>query len=994
MCRILPAVIFLLIVTQLIPVQGRSGIPAAGGSGGLSGAITALQDTTGQDSIPAGSLEDFIALPGGPGEAVVVPPAELSLFPAVSLQQFLKGQAPGLYVQEPSGEPGTLQPFFMRGTPMPLLSARDVYQAQPLVVLDGIPLIGEHPFAFDIQQYDYNRIGPATNLLANIDMDHIEKVEVLSDLAGTAVYGPQGANGVIALTTRKAGTERRIHFNSYVGISQRPEVTTINGDYENAFRRQFYDRYTAAGRYSEDDVYPLYLSDSLNNAYYGPSNWTDSYYRNGVVHSVNASISGGTERANFRFAVGNMSNQGIADETGLNRYSAMFGINMKPMEWLLFSAMVNGNRLERVRNRNLRDRFAQMGYMPDLGAPLAPNKETYDRYLGQFGNSFDDNKTNVLEGYARLAFDLGRVKFATRLSVDYNEGYRDLFYPRTLMEDNSYASNYYGFNQRLVLDNVLTYTHPFGSAHDLSLEAGQSIQWDTYKYNYAYAYKGVNDFIKINLLESDPDKDNYLLPLAFPRELVYKFLDRTQQNLMAFYGKISYDYAGKYSATLLLRGDGSSNAQPTERWLFTPVLSLGWDMKSDLLAENPVVSALDFRLSAGRSGRLNVYDNFSQGPQYTAEIGFTGNPVAPGYNGFAILSRPYSFGWVGYGIPWAYTDQLNAGMEAGFLEGRFRLRAGWYLKQDKNQLLGIPSYAEYGYSQSYEPGMDVENTGVDLMLSAGILQPVRKDVSWAASFHINLNRNRLKALPRGLDELVLGDRLLQVGKAVDQYWLLTNDGIYTSDAEVPVVNGETMTYNGITLRAGDPKWRDLNGDNRIDDNDKTLMGHILPGASGGFINDLRYRNWSLNLHLYFNLGRQLVNREMAGRFDFINREGTSDMDAVKEITYWEKRGDYSQYPLYNPWSSVIPYRADQDLFLEDASFLKLRSVSLGYDLSAWLGRRSSKIERIFIYASASNLFTLTPYTGRDPELVNYTGYDNGYGMYIPRTYTVGVKMDL
>src|SRR5690554_4794733 len=216
------------------------------------------------------------------------PVEHTSRFPAVSIHQALKDQVAGLYIQETTGEPGAVQQMFLRGAPMPVFSMRDVYQSQPLVVLDGIPLIGEHPFAFDIQQYDFNRIGPATNLLSNIDMNNIASISVLKDLASTAIYGPMAANGVIVITTKQPTTTRKISFSSYVGMAQRPMVTTINGSYENAFRQQFYDRYTATGRYSSDDSYPLYLSDSLNASYYGPSNWTESYYQTGLLYSANA----------------------------------------------------------------------------------------------------------------------------------------------------------------------------------------------------------------------------------------------------------------------------------------------------------------------------------------------------------------------------------------------------------------------------------------------------------------------------------------------------------------------------------------------------------------------------------------------------------------------------------------------------------------------------------------------------------------------------------
>lgn len=916
---------------------------------------------------------------------------KIARFPAATLQQYMKDQAPGLYVQENSGEPGTVQPMYIRGISMPILGQKEIYQSQPLVVLDGIPLIGEHPFAFDIQQYQFDRIGTATNLLTNIDMNNIESIQVLKDVGNTAFYGPLAANGVIAITTKQPGAKRSISFNSYIGVAQRPTITTINGDYENAFRKQFYDRYTAIGRYSADDAYPLYLSDSLNVAYYGPSDWSDSYYRNGLVYSADADISGGGDRANFRFAVGHMQNQGVADQTGMKRYSALFNINMKPTEWLLFSAMINGNRVVRDRNRTLRDRFSTMSYIPDLSSPLSPNNRIYSQYLNQFDNSFDNNATNIVEGHAKLVFDLDRLMITSRLAVDYNESGRDLFYPRTLMEENSFASNYYGYNQRLIFDNHISYDASTGDQHSFLIEAGNVLQWDAFKYNYAYAYKGINDFIKINLLESDPDDGNYLNPLAFPRELVFKFLDYTNQNLVSFYGRGTYRFDNRYTVSLLLRTDGSSNAQPTNRWLFTPTLSFDWNIKNDLLADAAAFSTFNLRASAGRLGRLNVFDNFSQGPSYSTFVGYTGNVVTPGYNGFGVLNRPYDFGWSGYGIPWAYSDQLNIGLDIGLANERFRINLDWYTKYDRNQLLGIPSYAEFGYRQSYNAGMDVNNTGVELLLG---VDAVKKDnFTWTPSLNLNYNTNRLVSLPGGLNEIVINNRLFRVGERIDRFWILQNEGIYLTDDEVPTAEGNTMTYSGIPLRAGDPRWADVNGDNIINDADRELTGTILPKVVGGFMNQFTYGNWSLDAHFYFNIGRNVLNAEMANRFDFINREGVTEMNSVKEITFWEKRGDYSRYPLYNPWSNVIPYRKEQDLFLENASFIKLRTVSLGYDLTDLLNK-GSKIGRMFIYCTGHNLFTLTPYTGRDPELADFMGYDTGYGLPIPRTYTLGVRMSL
>lgn len=919
-------------------------------------------------------------------------PSDLDLFPAVSLQQAVKGQFAGLYVQEPSGEPGSVQNMFIRGAPMPLLSPKELYQSQPMVVLDGIPLVQEHPFAYDIQQYDFNRIGPATNIFASIDMNNIGSMEVLKDLAATSAYGPKAVNGVIVLKSKSAGSFKSITLNSYVGMAQKPTVTTINAKYENAFRQRFYDLYTTNGRYSNDEQYPLYLSDSLNNVYSGKSDWSDLYYRNAMVYGINLGISGGTERANFRFSIGDTKNLGVADQTGVDKYNAMFNINMKPVKWLLFSAMINANMIDRQRNKTLRDRFAQLNYFPDLSAPLSPNKEYYGAYLSEYDKGFDNNKTNIIDGYAKVVIELGKFNFSTTFSVDYNEGYRDVFYARTLLEGNSYASNYYGFNQGLMVDNKATYDLKVNSKHDFRFELGQSTQWDTYKYNDQYAYKGANDYIKIDLLESDPNNSNYMNPLAFPRELTYRILDKTQDNLVSFYGKVDYTFNKKYTLTATLRSDGSSNAQPTSRWFVSPVIAAAWDLKSEFFKDKNGINDLTLRASVGRLGRLNTYDNYSQGPQYTASTGYTGNLMVPGYNAISVLTRPYSFGWVGYGIPWSYSNQINVGVDAGLLSDRLHFSLDWYSKTEKNELLGVPAFAEYGYKQSIESGMSVNNSGLDFTVTAAIIN--KKLFSWSSSINVNHNTNRLKELPRGLQELVIGNRLLKIGQSVDQYWVLVNDGIYTATSQIPVVNGQPLKYNGTALQAGDPKWKDQNGDNIIDDKDKILSGHSLPLVSGGFDNTFKYGNWNLYFDLYFNLGRKLMNQEMANRFDFINREGNSDVNSVKEITFWEKRGDYNKYPLYNPWSTVIPYRIDQTLFLENASFVKLRTVSLGYDLSKCLLKRNIKIPKLYVYGSVNNVFTITPYKGQDPELVSYDGYDTGYGQPIPRTYTFGVKMEL
>ncbi|WP_175404071.1 SusC/RagA family TonB-linked outer membrane protein [Mucilaginibacter sp. PPCGB 2223] len=929
--------------------------------------------------------------------AVLLDSAEITKLPGFVLQQYLKGRASGLYIEEPTGEPGSVQHFFIRGTSVPLISARSAYETQPTVVVDGIPVISEdHPFAYDIQQYDFTRIGPATNLLGNLDLDNIASIEVLKDFSESGKYGPRAANGIIYITTKKPGSQKKISFNTYIGVATPNSVTTLNGASENNFRKPFYTKY--ATKDQKQSIAP-YLRDSLYNVYYGPSNWTDLYYKNALQYNANISVSGGNKNTAFRIAVGNGRSSGVADGTALTRFNAAMALDMQPAKWLDLTISFDGTQLLRDRNKNLRDRFADVRYLPDLTNPVSPNKLYYGQYLNEYNKSFDNNKSNIADGYLNSKLTFGKFTVNTRLAVDYREGYRDEFFPSTLLETNSYVANYFGYDQRVVINNTISYKTDWRKTHFLELEAGQDLQMDTYRYNYGYAYHGTSDYIKLNIFDSPTTPTlaffSYNPTLGFLNTLSYRFVDQTKNNLESFYANANYRYQDKYQFSLMLRADGSSNQQPTSRWFYSPILSATWHIKNDLLKANSTINMLDAKASYGFAGHVQQDDRFAAGPQYTVDIGYTNEPRLGTYTGDATLNRPYTAGWVGYGIPWAYVEQLNAGLDIALWKNKLQASVDFYSRTDHNELINVPGFAEYGYASAVMPGMKINNTGVDAEITAELL-PVKSKLKWTSSVNINYNHNELKALPGGLSQIVIGTHLLRVGNAVDQYWVFQNQGIYNNSAEVPLNpnTGSPITFQGIPFQAGDPKWKDNNGDYTVDNNDKVLKGHSMPVVSGGFNNDFRYKNWGLAINMYYNLGRNIVNQDMAKRFDFINQESTNNINAVKEITFWEKRGDYGRYPIYNPWSPVIPYRTDQDLFLENASFIKMRSLSLSYDLTSFFARKKSTISKMLIYTSISNVFTITPYTGRDPELVDYTGYDTGYGQPIARTYSIGVKMDL
>jgi len=914
--------------------------------------------------------------------------------PNLSLQQIIKGNLTGVYVQEPNGEPGTEQSIIVQGASGVLFTKKDIYALQPTVYLNGVPLVQDNPFAFDVQKYDFNRIGPANNLLSQIDIDNIQSISVIKDPYELAKLGPNAANGAIYITTKNARAGLRdISLNSYFGYVTAPRVTTVNGVYENNFRKPFYQKYATA---ENIDGYASYLRDSTNTAYYGPSNWNDLYYQNTPTLSADLGITGGGDRANFRFFGSGTKNAGNADNTSINRYNLFFGINMAPFKWLTVSSTVNAARLDRFRNKSLRDRFAETRYIPDLSSPLSPNASIYQKFLEENDKNVDNNRSTILNGNLVLSAKINKIIVSSSLIFNYNEGIRDYFTPSTLMAGVSYVSNYFGYSQRLLLNNLASYKYEINAKHTIDFEIGQSFQGDTYKYNYARAYNGPNDYVKLNLVDgrekiNDADNPDYLNTLATGGFYVFRYIDKERNNLMSFYGSAKYSYQNLLSLSALLRRDGSSNGQPNSRWVTTPAFNANFNLKEQFLKTNTFLNSLNLSAGWGRNIRIFLDDRYAAGPQYRSENGWFEEPTIPGYGGRLGINRPYESGFIGYGIVLPHADRTNVTLDASMLNNRINTAFTAYNRNDKNQIIGVPVPVETGYSVNYQSGMNINNKGLELMVN-GLVINKPKGLNWNTTININYNKNKLTALPGGLTEVITGDNKLVVGQPVGSFWLYTNNGIYNSNADVPA----GRTFNGIPLKAGDPNWVDYNGDNRIDNKDKVLTGDRLPKFVGGWNNTLSYKNFDVNFNFIFALGQKAINQYEATRYGFINREAGNDINSVKEVSSWQIFEGEKTYPIYNPWSDVDAYRVDQDLFIENASYMKLRSVTLGYDFSrsSLFKKSAGGLRRAYLYATAMNLFTITKFSGVDPELINFNGYYDGANLTIPRTFVLGFKLDL
>lgn len=898
--------------------------------------------------------------------------------PFISVQQILKGNASGVFIQENDGEPGTAQNIFIRGISTPLFSKKDIWRSQPVVYLNGIPLMQNNPFVFDIQQYDMNPIGPATNLLSSIDINNIESIEVITNPVELAKLGPMAANGAIWITTKNGDAHKtEVDVNVYMGMATAPrQISPINGVYEKNFRNQFFNQYNIS---ESDRIFPEYLRDETNPDYFGDASWADKYYNSAPKYNMNVAITSGSKRANFRFTGGYTGDSGNADETSFQRTNVSFFVNMTPLLGFEFNCMLSGSSTTRDRNRSFVDRFAEMEYLPDLSTPIGPSKNAYGKYDNFYKEALDDNTTNVVQGYLDLNVNRRRFSFGTNLSFDYSDNIRGVFYPSTILESSNYVSNYNGYNQRIIWNNHFSYHPEINEKYNLNLQLTSSLTNDTYHYNYARAFNGPNDYNKSS------SSGNYVM---------YRYVDEENTRLVSFSGIVDYSYNNILDLTLTCRYDGSSQVQADQRWLFSPGIGATWNLKNHLLNDSKTFSDLNIGASWTRLGKMLYTNKYSIGPQYTSmELSWQDETIIPSYSGFSTITRPYTNGWVGYDMGWPYTESLNLTLKAGLWGNRLNFKLDVFNRNDKDLVVRTTVPQELGYEYQFSNGMEVNNRGVELNIVGSILSSPN-GLNWDANFNITYVENELKKLPNGLNQLAMDDRLLQVGKSIDQFWVLQNQGIYKDAGEVPVgSNGKSLSTNGISFSAGDPKWSDLDGNGVINDEDKMLKGHSTPPIYGGLYNRFKYKRFDLSFHLFFAVGHDALNVRSSQRYDFMTLDNENSLKAVKEIFFWQNTNDKNDYPIYNPLSEVHPYRQDQDLFMENLAYVKLRTVSLGYNFNLF-NKEKQKKNNAYLYFVANNLLTLTDFSGDDPELVNYKGYYTGYSLPIPKSFIIGIKLTL
>ena len=872
---------------------------------------------------------------------------ELTERPVINAAQGLQGRVAGVNVALNSGQPGG-------GTPLIRVRGYGSINAgnDPLIVVDGV-----------FWDAGINDINP--NDIANI--------EVLKDASATAIYGAQGSNGVILITTKRGKKGSQVSYDTFVSQSriarklpvlnsqQFVEVEDIG--YQNI---QKYDpKGWAAGNYVNKDPKikrrklanpndPKRLFDENLNPLYD-SDWQDLSTQTGVTQSHNLSFSGGSDQLTYGLYLNYTNAQGTIRNTYQKRYQVRLVIDNQVKKWLKVGTTLSYNNInERIGNdftggNNLPRLLIEMipimpvKYLDGTYAKRQdyPDMEGGDTPVALTTDDYELRRRQIFSANTYLDFTiLPSLNFRSVLGATVQSENNPSFATSLiqLRSQQSYASiNDYNANT-LQWQNYLTYNKQLNPDNSLNVVLGVD----------ARRFQGVRNGLQTRGLLDDALSFYNVGTGSVPSPPSSSF---TGDQFFSIFGRVNYGYKNRYLLTLTTRRDGSSRFGADNKYAIFPSAAVAWRIsEEDFLRDNRLFSDLKLRFGYGRTGNSGPKfgDYVSQTQLGSNSYVFNGNRT----NGITIgsLGNPT--------LKWETADQFDLGLNVGILQNRVTFEADLYQRTTKDLLLFAPVPRSSGYANIPSNIGSVRNQGLELALSTVNVQST--DFTWSTTFNISFLKNRILQLGAANDDIYPGPNflnetnVLRVGQPVGSFFGLERLGTW-SESEA----AEASKYNVLP---GDLKFKDQNGDGKINDQDRVLLGKNIPTGFGSFINTIRYKGFDLMVDLQFTYGNSVMNlTEHSG----LDRTGQTSGYTKQLTEAWTPENQNTSIAQIRP--SYLYYQSRIDSYkVEDGSFIRGRNAVLGYNFSNDLTKRLA-LSRLRVYVSAQNFFLITKYFGYDPE---------------------------
>lgn len=936
-------------------------------------------------------------LTGSVGQVKV---AEMRKAPVASFEDALGGRVAGVQVGAVDGQPGTGNLITIRG-------GNSITQSNaPLYVIDGFPV--ENP--------NNNVFNP----------DDIESIEILKDASATAIYGARGANGVVIITTKKGKSGAPVlTYNAWYGVQKEIKRQEVMSAYE------FVKYQLELNPTSSKD---LYLKDGKTLESYRDAkgvDWQDHIFRTAPMQNHSISLSGGNDKTKYALSGSIMDQQGILINSGFKRYQGRLvldqtvsdklkvGINVN-YSWLRANGQIATNGGDNAISASSYLFFSAWGYRPINGDSLGDlsfmddafdsdvttNSDLRVNPIVSAKNAYNVGFTNALLANAYLEYKLlknvtlrvtgGIVRNGSRREIFNNSktaaGNPNTTYGKTNGINGSINNNVF---TSWLNENTVTWNRRFNKDHILNVVGGFTLQRTKTLIDGFSANKVPNESLGISGLDEGT-------PLV-------NVTSESEAAQASFLGRVNYTLWSKFLFTASFRADGSSKFADGNRWGYFPSGSVAWRIhEENFMKKLPFISEAKLRVSYGVTGNNRVAD-FAY-LSVLRQTGFTngsGNST-PGYyfnNVHIPGSAPVEVG--NKDLQWERTAQTDVGLDLGFLKNRITLNVDYYYKKTSDLLLLANLAASTGYLTGYKNIGKVSNQGLEFTLNT--INIDNKNFGWSTNFNISFNRNKILEL--NFNQPSITTRLqgwndnfnnslpymAKPGMPVALFLGYINDGLYQVEDFNQLPNGsyslkEHIPNNGqdrSLIKPGYVKYKDINGDGVVDANDQTFIGNPMPLHIGGFSNNFRYHGFDLNIFFQWSYGNDILN---GNRLVFEGMEGRPYLNMFKS---WEDRWRPDNTDATLPVAGVTSPNVYSTRVIEDGSFLRLKTVALGYTLPANLLKRI-KMRTIRVYAAAQNLVTWTNYTGVDPEVsVRNTPLTPGFDWSAypkARTLTLGLNV--
>ena len=883
--------------------------------------------------------------------------------PFTSPDQILTGRLAGVNVTNRSGDPGAPIEVRIRGI-------GTAGNNQPLWIIDGIP-VATNTSTITVNTGSQTESNP----LAGINPSDIESIDVLKDASATAIYGARANNGVILVTTKrgKAGAAT-LTYDGYIGVQAAPE--------DKLFDVLNTEQYI---KYQKDE----FGSDYSAFAGKPTVDWQDLVFKKGNATSHNLTLSGGGQNATYSFGAGYFNQEGIQISQNFTRFSAKATTDVKVGKYLKFGESFLLSRTERqVQSEETTNAGYGAARNVPFFQPYTANGEynpanvtttgggTAQNYLWQADRDagYTEMKSNKILGnlYAEIEPIQG-LKYKASLGIDYNEA-TGLYYqnavdfsgigsPRTAIIVNEQPKE-----STLTLTNTITYDKTFGKSKITAL-----IGYD----QTSYLLRRLR--VQGNGLLNPP------LGLAGGSAAFGSAETADQWNIQGKLARLFYSYNDRYLLTATIREDKSSRFAKANNTGTFPSFSLGWRLSEEKFLQNSkLFNDLKIRAGWGQSGNQFTGTNFSYLPALSSFVKYVvGKDNGAIVTGFApvLFANP--------DLKWETAIQTNIGLDFTMLKYKLSGSIDYFSRTTEDLLISVPVALTTGFFQFADLNSGtLTNKGFEF--SANYREKIG-DFGFNIGGNFTYVENEFTKLPDGIDYIQLNDKRISVGRPLGYFYGFKTNGIYQTDAEVPTTEG----YAGA--KAGDLKFVDVNGDKKLSDDDRTFLGSPIAKFFYGMTLGVNYKFFDLSILLQ-GVGNNTVNNGPRAGLESMNG---GDNQSITILDRWTPTNKSNTIPRAN--SGYNTNNGFTDRFLENAAYLRIKNLQLGYNMKSISSMTKGVISYARFYIAAFNLFTFTKYKGYDPEvtrLVSFAGgenqflngYDNGSAPQ-PRMFQFGWQIN-